>query len=88
MASWYVFMGVLLLVAGITLRHVREIPLVHATVAGWSALLLLLIPFHWSSFRAGTSLTVWIVFHRLLLIFSGTAARKAWAQMRRTSQDF
>ena len=88
LASWYVFMGVLLLVSGTTSRHVREIPLVHATVAGWSMLLLLLVPFHWADLLAGAALLFWIACHVLLLIFCGASALKAWERMRRAGDEF
>ncbi len=88
LASWYVFMGVLLFVSGTTLRHVREIPIVHATVAGWAMLLLLLIPLHWSGVRAGTGLMIWALCHALLLVFCAMSALKARERMRRSGASF
>ncbi len=88
LASWYVFMGILLFASGTTLRHIREIPIVHATVAGWTLLLVLLVPFNWSSMKMGAALVMWIVCHLLLLGYCGVSAYKAWERMRKAGDDF
>ena len=88
LASWYVFMGVLLFVSGTTLRHVREIPIVHATVAGWAMLLLLLIPLHWSGARAGTGLMIWALCHALVFVFCALSALSSRERMRRSGVSF
>lgn len=87
-ASWYVFMGVLLFASGTTLRHIREIPIVHATVAGWALLLLLLVPINWSDMKPGAALVMWIVCHLLLLGYCAVSAYKAWERMRKAGDDF
>ncbi len=88
LASWYVFMGLLLFASGTTLRHIREIPIVHASVAGWAILLLLLVPFNWSSMKMGAVLVMWVVCHFLLFTYSGVSAYKAWERMRKAGDDF
>ncbi|MFN0305315.1 MAG: hypothetical protein ACKVQU_33760 [Burkholderiales bacterium] len=88
LASWYVFMGILLFASGTTLRHIREIPIVHATVAGWAMLLLLLVPFHWSSMKMSAVFVMWVVCHLLLLAYCAVCAFKAWERMRKAGDDF
>lgn len=82
-AAWYLLAAAVLLAGAVSLRRPHEVPIPYATLAAWSALLLVL-PVVYSDALADRPLVLaaWLAVHGLLLVLSATAVARALPAMR------
>jgi len=86
-ASWYVFMGLTLLVVAAGCRQPRETLLPYLTVATWSSLLLLLPLLNLESLRpAAAGFWPWLGLQAAVLVGCGAVTLRSLASLRAAHQ--
>jgi hypothetical protein len=82
-AAWYLLAAAVLLMGALSLRRPHEVPIPYATLAAWSALLLLLPVLYADALTdRPVSLGAWLAVHGLLLVLCAAAVVRALPAMR------